>query len=276
MKKALRRILDGTCDDFYCYGLKVLDFKDPEDVHQMRVAGRTLLSYFYVLADDEEMSRPRLVRLRRPLRRTMRLLGAIRDADVLIGEMEGRSGTFSPEEKALIDGWLNQKRVERTRLRKRLAAELPGYIGDGWKKGMGKWIKKVSGNVDKPTVEARVARLRKKKERSMKAIRTYAEPDMTDEIFLDLVHGGRISVKRLRYALGILKKLDAADKGEIDALKALQDQLGHVQDLRVWAGQLREHYGGNAIVDGITARWLTEMSDSLGETGIMNAYGSNV
>jgi CHAD domain-containing protein len=270
MKKLLRHILGDTCEDFYGYGSKVLDFKDPEDLHQMRVAGRTLLSYFYVLSEDGEASSPRVVSLRKPVKRTMRLLGGIRDADVLIGEMEKRSGTFSPEEQALIDGWLNQVRVERTRLRERLSAEMPVYVTERWMKGMRKWAMKASRKADKGSVEARVARLRKKKERAMKAIRACGVPDMTDEAFLDVVHEGRIAVKRLRYALDIMKKLEGADKEEVDALKDLQDRLGHVQDLRVWTGQLREYYGRNDIVDGIAARWLAEMADSLAGTGIIN------
>lgn len=270
MKKALRRILGDMCDDFYCYGREVLDFKDPEDLHQMRVTGRTLLSYFYVLPDDGEASSLRAVSLRKPLKRAMRLLGRIRDIDVLIGEMEKRSPAFSPEEKGLIDGWLNQAQVERTRLRERLAAELPGYIGGRWRKGMEKWARKASRKADMAFLEARAARLRKKKDRALKAIRAYAVPDLTDEDFLDRIHEGRIAVKRLRYALGILKKLDAADKAEIDALKGLQDRLGLIQDLRVWSGALREHYGRSDIVDGITARWRGEMADTLAETGIMS------
>jgi len=48
MKKAIKRILKETSEQFYDYQGKVLEFKDPEDLHQMRVAGRTLLTLFFL------------------------------------------------------------------------------------------------------------------------------------------------------------------------------------------------------------------------------------
>jgi len=91
---------------------------------------------------------------------------------------------------------------------------------------------------------------------------------MADEEFLDTIHRGRISVKKLRYALNILKKLNTADKSEVDALKVLQERLGHIQDMRVWAAMLHEHYGNSDIAENIVAQWRAEMRDTLYEAGM--------
>lgn len=268
MKKAIRRILGDTSERFYDYRRKVLDFEDPEDVHRMRVSGRTLLAYLGLLADEDEAMRPGFLKLKKPLKAAMGLLGEIRDTDVLIEAVEKRSTTMPSEQGALIEGWLNQVRVERARLRERLAIALPEEIDPKWKARMQRWItERVPGLADEAAIAAKVARLRKKKERAMRAIRAYPAPDMADEEFLDLIHEGRISVKRLRYALNILKK---PDYPEVEALKTLQDGLGHVQDLRVWIGGLHEHYGDNDLVREVTGHWRAEMLDTLGSTGLLD------
>lgn len=269
MKKAIRRILKDTSVRFYDYQTKVLDFTDPEDLHQMRVSGRTLLSYFSLLADKEESSRPGFIKLRGSLKETMGLLGEIRDLDVLMESLEQRSQAMEPEPAALISGLLSRMLVERVRLRERLAIEMPDCLSPRWKERMDTWIKKRTPDLaDRKSIEEKVAGLRKKKVKAMDAIREYPLPDMADEEFLNVVHRGRISVKKFRYALNILKKINTADKAEIESLKKLQDQLGHVQDMRVWMDLLHEHYGNNDIVENIASQWRTEMGNMLAEAGL--------
>lgn len=276
MRKAIKRILRDTSERFYCYQGKVLDFRDPEDLHQMRVAGRTLLSYFSLLADKEESSRQGFIKLRGSLKETMGLLGEIRDLDVLMESLEQRSMAMEPDQAALISGLLSRMMVERVRLRGKLAEEMPGRISPRWKERMDTWIRKKTPELaDRKSIEEKVAALRKKKEKAMDAIREYPSPDTADEEFLDIVHRGRISVKKLRYALTILKKVNTADKSEIEALKTLQDQLGHVQDMRVWAGLLREHYGRSDIVENIISQWRAEMNTTLSEVGLVGQGPDN-
>ncbi len=271
MDTVVRRILGDTSDRFYALRRKVLDFEDPEDVHRMRVNGRTLLAYLSVLADKDEAVRPGFLKLKKPLKAAMGLLGGIRDTDVLIEAVEKRSTTMPPGQRALIEGWLNQVRVERARLRERLAMELPEAIDAKWKARMKRWItERAPGLADEAAIRVKVARLRKKKDRAMRAIRAYPAPDMADEEFLDLIHEGRISVKRLRYAHNILKKPDSMHKGEVEALKALQEELGHIQDLRIWIRGLHDHYGDNDLVREITCLWRAEMLDTLASTGLLD------
>ncbi|HTY92141.1 MAG TPA: CHAD domain-containing protein [Methanocella sp.] len=271
MKKAIKCILRDTSDRFYRYQDKVLDFTDPEDLHQMRVAGRTLLSYFSLLADKEEAARPGFIKLRGSLKDTMSLLGEIRDLDVLIDALKERSMAMEPGQAALISGLLSRMTVERVRLRQELASEMPNRISPRWKERMDSWIRKKTPELaDRKSIEEKVATLRKKKDKALAAISEYPEPDMANEEFLNIVHRGRISVKKLRYALAILKKINTADKAEIEALKTLQDQLGHVQDMRVWAGLLHEQYGRSAIVEDIVAQWRAEMNKTLAETGLIS------
>jgi CHAD domain-containing protein len=276
MKKSVKRVLEAASDRFYCYQWQVLEFKDPEDIHQMRVNGRNLLTYLSLLSDKDEIKKPGFIKVRDPLKAAMSALGQIRDMDVLLEEMEKRSQVMPAVQKKLIHGWMKSIIAERVTLRERLTAELPDNVSAKWKRAMTRWINtKAEVRIEKASIEAKVEKLRKRKNTAIQKISDYTKPDLADEEFLSLIHAGRIAIKKLRYALNILKKLDSVDKGEIEALKTLQDQLGHVQDMRVWAARLQEHNGDDPSVEEVTKKWREEMRDSLASTGLFGSIFIN-
>jgi CHAD domain-containing protein len=92
---------------------------------------------------------------------------------------------------------------------------------------------------------------------------------MTDTKFLEQLHNARIHVKKLRYTLTVLKRFMDIDPNEIEAMKTLQDQLGHIHDLSVWISQLKSFYGDGADLGGIESAWHKEMLQTLLATGIL-------
>jgi len=269
MKKDITKAVEKNIEKFYGNKKAVLTFTDPEDLHQMRVAGRTLLSYFFVLADEQEAKSPGFRKVRQPLKKAMRALGELRDADVLLDEVEQRLPGFTPARRGVIEKWLEQKQAGRESLRLKLAIELPYNIDKKWKTRADEWAaSRVPKLADKERFTGKVLELRNERDLVFEAISEYPHPEMSDDDFLNLVHQGRIAVKRLRYALNVEKKFMDIDDGEIEALKTLQDQLGHIQDMRVWISQLEDFYKDRSVVDGITAKWRSEMLKTLKETGI--------
>lgn len=270
MKKAIAKAVKKTGDRFYGYKKAVLTFKVPEDLHQMRVAGRTLLSYMYALADQKESERPGFKKVRKPLKKAMGSLGALRDADVLLDEVGALLASFSPDQRSVIEKWLAHKRDEREALRAQLAETLPDAIDKKWERSMKLWARdSMPGLVDKKSISIKVEALRDEKDRSFEAIRNYPAVEMTDENFLLLLHNARIRVKKLRYTLTVLKKFIEAEPDEIELLKSLQDRLGHIHDMSVWIAQLKSFDGDEEALSSIEARWHKEMLETLLATGIM-------
>ena len=277
MKKALTKAVKKSIDRFYEYRDPVLTFSDPEDLHQMRVSGRTLLSYIYVLADKKESKRAQFKAVRKPLKNAMDMLGELRDEDVLLEEVENRLGMLSPPQRELVSAWLESRRADIKARQKKLAKKLPAVVDKKWKKRADIWAEsRVPKLADKKLMAEKIEELRMEKALALDAIVSYGSPDMCNEEFLATIHKGRISVKKLRYTLNTAKKFMDIDPQDIEAQKSLQDQLGHIQDMRVWINQLCDFYSElnsdqktmDAVGD-IADSWRTEMLELLEKTGII-------
>jgi CHAD domain-containing protein len=277
MRKAIRKAVEKDIVKFYDYKTAALTFKDPEDLHQMRVAGRRLLSFLYVLADQKEAKKDGFRKMRKPLKKAMGALGELRDSDVLLEEVEKRLPGFSPARQKAIKLWLEQKRTDQEELRLKLSESLPDTVDKDWKKDADDWAEtRISELADKQLMAKKLEELRNEKAASMDAILQYGLPDMKDERFLNLLHKGRISAKKLRYALSVAEKFMDGNNEEIEALKTLQDQMGHIQDMRVWINQLNDFYKTKSpsgripvVVNNISDVWRGEMLETLQKTGIV-------
>ena len=270
MKKAFVRSINKASNRFYDYKKAVLTFEDPEDLHQMRVSGRTLLSYMYALADKSETDRPGYKKIHKPLKKAMSSLGALRDTDVLLEEVSESLEKFAPEQRSIIENWMQYKKGEREALREQLAETLPATIDKNWKRRMTLWAREtVPTLVKKKSIMIKLEELNAEKDRSFEAIRDFPSADMADPKFLEQLHNARIHVKKLRYTLTVLNKFMDIDEGEIEAMKTLQDQLGHIHDISVWISQLRDFYGDGVDLDDIESAWRKEMLMTLQATGIL-------
>ena len=106
MKKAFVKSINKASNRFYDYKKAVLTFKDPEDLHQMRVSGRTLLSYMYALADNKETDSPGYKKIRKPLKKAMDVTGRAKRYGRVARRGRGKLETFTPNERSIIEKWL--------------------------------------------------------------------------------------------------------------------------------------------------------------------------
>jgi CHAD domain-containing protein len=271
MQEELYKTLRKKRKKFYKSIPVALRFKDPEDLHQLRVAGRTVLALLDLMTDEGDMARASYKKTRGSLKRAMSLLGQLRDADVMIEEIGKHLCDMTPAQRNLLGSWLEEQQAARRKLRRKVARKLPQIIDPGWKKRMARWQRsKESLPADASIYCRKLDELRDSRSQAFQAIReSLSGPASFDNAgLLDRLHHGRISTKKLRYALEALAPVIDVDEEEIQRLKTLQDQLGHVQDLRTWALKLQSSEGDRRIMALILKKWQDDMAETLQQTDL--------
>jgi CHAD domain-containing protein len=223
---------------------------DYEELHDMRVATRRMRAALTVFGPyvDEKAYRPHL----KSLRRTGRLLGAVRDLDVFhekaehyLDELtEDRRGELEP----LFDAWRGEREQRRERmiewldggdfrsfvdsfgefLQERGAGAVPDFSADGSPRS-----RRV--NIALPPVVLT----------ELANVLAYDEWVTGPEVPLTRLHQLRIAGKYLRYTLEFFTEvLGPGGKLVIHTVKGLQDHLGDLQDAVVTSGILRDFLSG--------------------------------
>jgi CHAD domain-containing protein len=271
MQDEIYKTLEKKRKKFYKSMPRALEFEDPEDVHQLRVAGRTMLALLDLVTDEDDRTDVRFRKLRRSLKKAMGMLGQLRDADVMIDEIGKRLGAMTPAQRNLAGSWLEAQDAARKKLRRKVARKLPEIIDDSWKKRMARWQRtKASSLTGESTFPQKLDALRTSRGQAFQAIRESMPGPVSfnNTELLDRLHHGRISTKKLRYALETLAPFVNVDEAEIERLKTLQDRLGHVQDLRTWALKLQSSDGDRRVVSRIIKKWQDEMAETLEKTDL--------
>jgi CHAD domain-containing protein len=194
---------------------------EAEALHQARVALRQLRSAFSIFRDI--VADERFEDLRGELRWLAGATNEARDLDALIARMDDVPASLERERKrasALASKVLASARSER------LLRELIDWLANGV------WLE-VRNPRDQTAAEfasASLERLRGKLGKKGRHLRSLDDDDL---------HEVRIAAKKLRYAAWFFSGLFHDDKAErrakrfIDAMRALQDSLGEVQDIAV-------------------------------------------
>jgi CHAD domain-containing protein len=221
----------------------VRENKDPEPVHQMRVASRRLRAALGMFAECFDPKKT--AAWRRRLRRLTRGLGAARDLDVQIA--------FVQRVLAGLDAKDHRRRpgVERLllRLRQDRDAVQPKVVEVLDALNESDTLADMHGEVEKsrfllrthdvplrsPVVLERAAAHILRRKGELLAV----EPALSDLEDIDGHHQVRIATKRIRYTMEICvpafgKQLD----GAIGAVKKVQSLLGDVHDCDVWVRNL--------------------------------------
>jgi CHAD domain-containing protein len=216
--------------------------KDPEAVHQMRVATRRLRAAIRALEGHVVVPADDQARLKWLARR----LGAVRDLDVIIALLAGETlPVTSREERARLARLIRKLRARRRKLQDRLVR---GLASKRYRRLLEGLDEVAGGPRLAGTEEAVAARvLAGVSERLGEVIArspgmTQAAPDA------DTLHALRIDCKRLRYAL----ELHAAAYGfsydvERKLARDLQDVLGEIHDrdlLLAWMAEGRGAFKG--------------------------------
>jgi len=201
--------------------------RDPEDIHDMRVATRRIRSIIQVFR--QWLPAPETRELARDLRRFTRRLGAVRDLDVLLASMRGEPRGRLAEEAR--QEFVRQRDEARRRLDRdlkgdrlvRLQARLEEFQESLRRQGAhqpGKVCLVAAGMVFGTLGEVR-------------SLAPGPDPSLED------LHRFRIAVKGLRYTVEALADLlgetGAAFLAEV---RQIQDLLGTLQDHRVAADRI--------------------------------------
>ena len=249
----------------------VRENKDPESVHQTRVASRRLRAALGMFAECFDPKKT--AGWRRRLRRLTQGLGAARDLDVQIAFVERILADLDAKDRRRrpgIERLVLRLRQDRDAVQLKVVETLDAL-------NKGDTLADMHGEVEKsrfllrthevplqsPLVLERVAAhiLRRKSELLA------AEPALDDPQDIDGHHQVRIAAKRLRYAMEIGvpafgKQLNDA----IDAVKKVQSLLGDVHDCDVWVrnlGTFIEQERGRTIEYFGHARPFNRLRDGL-------------
>jgi CHAD domain-containing protein len=218
-------------------GVRVGD--DPEDVHQARVATRRLRSDLRTLKSllDQEQAGP----LRDELKWAGELLGAARDADVLLERLRADAERLPQRDAAAVAGLLRRLAAERDRARVRVReglrtdryvalverlvafAQVPPLVAD--------WARPA-----RDVLPGLVAPTWKHLQRSVEGL---SEPARPDEL-----HQVRIRAKRCRYAAEAVAPAVGKEASRLaSAVAGVQSVLGDHHDAYVADAWLREAIG---------------------------------
>ncbi len=202
-----------------------LDGREPEGVHQMRVACRRLRSALSFL---KKRLPKRARRFARELRWFASELGPARQWDVFLDETLAPLQQARPDdaslgmlaaraEEARDSGYARMREAVLSPRYARLVLDLLGWLE---KKEFGKRARRTIGRVGQPVLDKRYEKVR-------------ATGTRRHELGDEELHDLRIEVKKLRYAAAFFQDLypkrDGAEFAKV--FKRLQDALGRIQDV---------------------------------------------
>jgi len=223
---------------------------DYEELHDMRVATRRMRAALTVFGPyvDEKAYRPHL----KSLRRTGRLLGAVRDLDVFHEKAEHYLDELPEDRRDELEPLFDAWRVERERRRERMIEWLDGGDFRSFVDGFGEFLeKRGAGAVPDFSADGSPCGRRINIALPPVVLTELANVLAYDEwvtgpgVPLTRLHQLRIAGKYLRYTLEFFTEvLGPGGKLVIHTVKGLQDHLGDLQDAVVTSGILRDFLSG--------------------------------
>ena len=240
MAEAGRKIFAGQIRRMKSHEAGSRTGEDIESVHQMRVSIRRMRSLFRLIG---AYYRPGIVtKYQRGLRDIARALGAIRDLDVLILDMEEFQVSLPAESSPAMEALLTLVDARRSQYRIRL-----NELFDS--KGYGRFVRQFRRLCKKPGGGAR--RIKRSEaphqvrhvlplllHERMARVKAYDTvlPAVEDTTLHDL----RVEFKQLRYAVEFYQPVLGVSAGRfLRQIKAMQEILGRINDIAVFTAYLR-------------------------------------
>ena len=219
--------------------------EDPEELHVMRVSTRRMRMALRVFEDylDAQALRPVL----KGLRRTGRVLGAVRDLDVFQEKTQHYLDALPPERAGDLDGLLAACRAERERQREHLVSYLAGAR---YRAFVERFEELLDGPLEslsaRPPADPRPQRVSQVLPgvlyKDMAVVWAFEGQLGGLETPLPRFHALRKGCKGLRYTLEFFEDvLGPGARPLIKKVKGLQDHLGDLQDAVVTSGVLRDY-----------------------------------
>ncbi len=208
---------------------------DIEALHDMRVATRRMRSAIDVFGRYFKRGVMPPFELR--LRRTARLLGQVRDLDVLVEKAQIYLGTLAPENAHDLDPLLERWQFDRAQARAKLIAYLDSAKYIDWVRAFGQFLttpgagaRKLKGFPPKPAQVRHIAPALL----YTRWARVWAFEPLMPQAAITTLHALRIECKRLRYALEFFREVLGPDAEAVIArVVRLQDHLGNLHDADV-------------------------------------------
>lgn len=213
---------------------------DIESVHQMRVAIRRMRSLFNLIGAHY---RPKTTaKFEIGLRRTARALGAIRDLDVLIIDLQHYQETLPPPDQealaqvvAMLD---ERRRACRVRLNKLLDSKRYARFIRGFQrfaKRPSKGARRLKRSEAPHQLRHVLPLLLHQRMARVKAYDTVL-PASDDAV----LHALRVEYKQLRYALEFFQPILGRSAGQfLKQVKEMQEILGRINDIAVFSEYVR-------------------------------------
>ncbi|NHN31792.1 CHAD domain-containing protein [Paenibacillus agricola] len=269
--------LHALYTQFQSYSQKVLKRFDEEDIHQARVNSRKLLTLLRILDRDDQSG------LFVIFKQAQKHLGKVRDADVLIEAFQERRKNMKKEAKnderkggrkkeaALLKSVIRIQKKKRRRSRGKLADQLPKLLQQSldskWKEYLAKQLEAQLAVTD---ANQAMRELEVAYEQKKQAYRqTGREHGVESGEAFEALHDLRIAAKELRYtASAAAFALDQKFHTHEKLYKEVQEQLGRINDRRVWLetveaiGRKRLDVGRStwtAFIDGLKAELHEEL-----------------
>lgn len=220
---------------------------DSEVVHKMRVATRRLRSAFDIF--DAAFDQKTQNKFRQPLKRLARILGHVRDLDVLLENMRRYADGLDPEDAAsfapLLTAWEEERMLHYTALRAHLAS-------DSYQRFKERFLHFVetpgsgaaADSEVMPGVTRRIAHIA-----PVLVLERYADILAFETLLpmasIDLLHRLRIQSKKLRYTMECFTELlGPGGRKAIRQVIELQDYLGELQDGQAASDMITDFVSG--------------------------------
>jgi triphosphatase len=236
VEEAFRQILRSCVQHWCANEAAALDGRDPEGVHQLRVAIRRLRSAFSVFG--HLLAREERTRLSDGAKRIVDSFGPARDWDVFCTELLPPVRAARPGDLDLAC-LLEAAEVERQRGYEAVRAEIGSHAYTRYLLELRLWIEAGGWRehaseqgahwFGQPVVAFADRLLAKRHRKARKRGRGFAKLGPAER------HHLRIALKKLRYPCEFFESLYRKKeiKPYVAALKQMQDQLGHLNDVAV-------------------------------------------
>jgi len=208
---------------------------DGEDIHRARVNCRKLLTLLAILDPSHSSGLYPL------LKKAQKLLGKVRDADVLIESFKERKTQSKeagdPSSTELLKAVIKHQKEKRKKYREQLAEKLPGLLGkrldEQWENFLSVLLKPLVAKRDANVVMRELEVAFEQKKQTCRAL--FRGPNGDSEEAYEALHSLRIAAKELRYtanaaAFALNQKFHAHEQVYME----IQEQLGQINDKRVW------------------------------------------
>ncbi|PZD97032.1 CHAD domain-containing protein [Paenibacillus sambharensis] len=234
-------VLNELHAQFRCHGRRAAEDFDGEAVHQARVSCRKLLTLLRILDPDDRTG------LYPVFKKAQKRLGRVRDKDVLIESFKQRrkiaKAAGDKDQARLLGSLTAVQKEERKRYRTKLAEKLPKLLDDDeltkWNSFLQEDLEVLLGRTD---VKGVMRELETAFEQNKQRYREISgEHGCESSEAFDALHELRISAKELRYTASAASfALDEEYLGYEKKYKAIQEELGEINDRRVWLDTILE------------------------------------